>query len=140
MLKSFLVTVYLDTLKLRHMTGSLQPVGFGEIPPSWLAQLNPSAKIVVPLHVGCEAEKHVLVSLGRDRSRLVGRGLAALDRVVLRSPHSLGEEQVKRGRDWQGDYADTLKIQVLPRDLSPEPSAKQKLINRYKTTILIEAL
>ena len=113
-------------------------VGLREFPLAWTAQLKPEGRIVAPLHLGGEPQNHVLVSLKRKGDRLVGPGLESLNMVVLRGPHVSTQEQIERGPAWNGGLANELWVQVLPKDLSTEPTEAQKLIHRKDTTILVE--
>lgn len=115
-------------------------VGLREIPTTWIEQLKKDGYIVAPLHIGGDPENHVLVSLKREGNKLTGRGLDSLDMVVLRGEHASTEEQIKRGENWNGGFANSLKIQILPKDFSLEPTATQKLIHKINTTILVEAI
>jgi protein-L-isoaspartate(D-aspartate) O-methyltransferase len=115
-------------------------VGLREIPLVWIPQLKDDGHIVVPLHVGGGPANHILVNLKREGLNLVGRGIDLLDMVVLRGPHAEINEQIKRGSDWKGGYPEALWIQVLPKDLSLEPSVKQKLIHKNHTTVLVEVI
>ena len=115
-------------------------VGLREVPLAWMTQLKSDGHIIAPLHVGGEPENHVLISLKRDGDGLIGRGLDSLDMVVLRGPHADIQEEVKRGENWNGGYANSLQVQVLPKDLTIEPKATQKLIHKKDTTVLVEVV
>lgn len=113
-------------------------VGIREVPMLWSAQLKPGGRIAAPLHLGGEPHQHVLVSLAREGDGLTGRGLASLNMVILQGAYADLQEEVWCGEDWRGGYAHELRVQVRPKDVTLEPSARQKLIHKGETTVLVE--
>lgn len=132
---------------LGHLSGApydriVATVGLPDIPAAWPEQLVPGGKIVVPLHLGVETHRCVLVSLEPKDSCLRGVGLGSLDMVLFRSEVARYGEKITRrwGKAWQGVRTDELKVTVYPKDADVPLEPQQLHIGKPESLTVLERL
>lgn len=116
-------------------------VGAWDLPPAWREQLAPEGRLVVPLHLGGEAQDHILVSLRREGPLLVGVGLCSVGMVLMRGDFA-GHGRTaafQNGPEWRGAPVPGLRVTVSPRGVSHELRPFEKVIEKASVRLVLAA-
>jgi protein-L-isoaspartate(D-aspartate) O-methyltransferase len=115
-------------------------VGVWEVPPTWMNQLTPGAKIALPLHVGTkEPELHAYTVLERHGDHLEGEVVNWFNMVTMRGgagAHPQQPESTAAGG--AGFFPQRIRVHVYGRDDEKAPRVAPLSVDGQRATKVME--